>query len=317
MLARSSSMTAAGVLAVTLAACEPAEKVELMTTQQPLIVQPEAELYAVGDFPLKVCFRPDNGNDEGDGTPAQRAEVRARVEKAWEGLPRSAIGFTGWETCVSEDDSAFKINLDSSVDNGLYRWAAKSMRLPIGSTNRYIYATIHEFGHALGIVHEQAHPDKPDTCGHDESLPSDDIVLTEYDPDAVMNYCAPPNPTELTDREKLFAEMTYPTDTTNHPVRASTAYLGRALVVRSTATLETDWTFRGALPAAYNQLQWFVDGIPVTAVSIPAASIAPGGTGSATLDYAFEDFRGESHSSETRTVTVSNSLHAAITTTML
>jgi hypothetical protein len=54
---------------------------------------------------------------------------------------------------------------------------------------------VHEFGHALGLRHEQARPDRGTCSVVNEDLNTDGLdgrPLWAYDPDSVMNYCREP-----------------------------------------------------------------------------------------------------------------------------
>jgi hypothetical protein len=279
-----------------------------------LVTQSEAELHDVADFPLPVCFRP-----EGDGTTAQRLTVQGWVEEAWEGLPRSAVSFSRWDTCTDNDagPGVVKINLDSSFGKGLTSGGGWNVQLPtVGSAGWRTYTAIHEFGHVLGIHHEQLHPDKPADCTDGqagEMLEASDLILTEYDPGAALNYCAP-NPQVLSDKEWLFAQMAYPSNVANHLIRASGSLdTGNGMLVPANAVLLPEWTARGALPAAFSDVRWLEGGTWHDTITLQLGASG----GPSTIDYEFDDFRGVTHTGAARSVTIDSGKFAGIVSAIL
>jgi hypothetical protein len=288
----------------------------LRLVQAPVVTKPEAQLFAVSEFPLSVCFRNGFNGNISDATPADWAVVRQRVEGAWENLPRSAVDFTGWGACPENDAGYIKVFMGSMISRGNTPWRdgtrAGIMRITLGSSDYDAYTTIHEFGHAIGLEHEQLHPDKPPECTASqagESLDADDEVLTTYDPDGVMNYCGP-SPTKITAKEALFAEMAYPSTTTDHPLALNGFDTAEGWVILVDAELQTDWTRRGALPAAHPSVVWHASGSTYEAQSLSALP------GTYALDYEFVDFRGQSHTSVKRDVVVDNGQYAALAMTI-
>ncbi|MEN9809837.1 MAG: Astacin [Pseudomonadota bacterium] len=59
---------------------------------------------------------------------------------------------------------------------------------PIGRRNLALSSSLHEFGHAIGLRHENVHPDN--TCvGFDENLEWGDNIVTPYNPGSFMQRC--------------------------------------------------------------------------------------------------------------------------------
>lgn len=62
---------------------------------------------------------------------------------------------------------------------------------------------IHEFGHALGIAHEQNRPDKPASCTDAPQGTNGDTLFGSFDNLSIMNYCADTADLSGTDRRGI------------------------------------------------------------------------------------------------------------------
>lgn len=122
--------------------------------------------------------------------PAAREVVRVAIAESWERYAN--LRFTGWGNCASVfGDGGLTVTAVAGRANADI---GGDVRLDL--TAWYLRAAaIHEFGHALGFIHEQARLDTPATCTeHDDDLRAEPIFsapVGPWDQYSIMNYCNP------------------------------------------------------------------------------------------------------------------------------
>jgi hypothetical protein len=151
---------------------------------------------ANGVTQIPVCW------ENSQGFPAETQWVRSAIESTWQSAAN--VEFQGWGPCANYSrgirilitDTRSNSRVGRALDglnNGMelnftFRNFSRDCQAKSKKEGCIKSVAVHEFGHALGFLHEQDRADS--TCSLEKNSDAG-WPLTEYDPDSVMNYCNP------------------------------------------------------------------------------------------------------------------------------
>lgn len=146
---------------------------------------------------LTVCWE-----NLSDSSTLFRKNVQDTVEETWAFY--SLIRFKGWGNQCPNEGIDIRIAIGAEpetkylgkrlqgVKNGMTLQTDFSEVDYCKSKPLYFCeraAAVHEFGHALSLTHEQNREDAKPFCKGEDQGDYPDAILTDYDPDSIMNYC--------------------------------------------------------------------------------------------------------------------------------
>ena len=209
-------LAAAALLATTACVVDDAgpavDDVELGSTESPsYILTSSAWSMSNGVASVGVCWTTG-------GFATEKAWVRQVIESRYEGQPFFHVDLVGWGDCptipggipvyggikIRIRDSSDAPNVTSlgdglvdpfarmNLDFKFGHWSTDCASDADGKRRRCIeQIAMHEFGHALGLAHEQNRDDRPDSCTDSPQGTDGDVYVGQFDQGSLMAYCNP------------------------------------------------------------------------------------------------------------------------------